>query len=179
MKSAMKAAAMMLMATVMTVGMASCTNDDDDQATAKKYTGAEVTISVSPATDAKEIAETTLEYTDENGQTKTKTAMGGLLTATVKFSTLPANMNITLKQTEMSGAVIVKDKYELGATVKVTTTGYCGNLPGTLTKYNDEYLTKSYAREDLPNFFKKTHILKKTLTIQTTGDGTSFTTKLL
>lgn len=182
MKSAMKAAAMMLMATVMTVGMASCVNDDDDNSThgaTKKITGAETTITITPSTDSKEIAETILEYTDESGRTQTQTAMGSLLTARVKVSKLPANIDITVKQVSLSGAYIVRDQYNLGAQVKTSTTGYNGGLPSSHTVSQQAFSLKNYTRNEVPEFFKKTHIIKKTLTIQTTGDGTNFTAKLI
>ncbi len=171
MKSAMKAAAMMLMATVMTAGMVSCDSDSDNQSADTAMTGAETLITITPTSDAKDIAETTLEYTDENGKTQTKTAMGGLLTATVKVSKLPANIDITIKQTSLSGAPVVKDSYTLGANVTTVTTGYRRGIPSGHQKKVQANCLKKVSRNDVPEFFKATHVAKKTLTISTNASG--------
>ena len=178
MKSAMKAVALMMMATVMSLGMTSCDNEDDNKSTDTAMTGAETLITITPTTDAKDIAETTLEYTDENGKTQTKTAMGGLLTATVKVSKLPATIDITVKQTSLSGAPIVKDSYTLGANLKADVTGYRRGIPSGHQKTVKINCLKKVSRNEVPDFFKATHVAKKTLTISTNASGSDLSATL-
>ncbi len=178
MKSAMKAAALMMMATVMSLGLASCDNDDDNKGTTAKITGAETTITVTPTTDSKDIAETVLEYTDENGQTKTQTAMLGLLSVKVKVSKLPANIDITVKQTAAAGAAVTRSEYELGAFLKTSTSATGQGLVGFLVKEASTNSSKKVLRADVPAFFQQTHIIKKTLVIKTDATGTGFSAQL-
>ncbi len=175
MKSAMKAAAMMLMATVMSVGMVSC-ESEDNQDTDTKMTGAETIITITPTSDAKDIAETVLEYTDENGQTKSVTAMGGLLTTTVKSSKLPATIDLTIKQTSLSGAPIVKDTYTLGSSIKVVATGYRRGIPSGHSKTIAKNALQKVSRNDVPTFFKSP--TKMTLTIATNASGSDLSATL-
>ena len=115
--STMKAITVIMFASVITL-MASCSTDDDT--TNGKIAGCTATITVTPSEDAQDICETTIEYTDTDGNTRHESVCGGIWMTTVDCGRLPFEGEITITQTLRPGTRLSQSSYRLGAEIKTT-----------------------------------------------------------
>ncbi len=114
MKSAMKAAALLLMVTVMTAGMTSCSSDDDNTVTDTNVAGTIITITPSLPDDCINTYDNTLIYTDGTGTKHTAALVNGK-DITIKSSTPESTGTLTIHQTLKSGVKLTEASYMIGA----------------------------------------------------------------
>ena len=189
MKSTMKTVAMMMMATLMTAGMASCSNDDDNAPVKIEKTtnsnvkidAAETAITIMPTRDAKKIGETIFEYVDENGKLHSDTLTSADLDATLKVSKLPASIDLTIKQKAKAGASLPdRTTYTFGAMIVAKAKGMHGTVQpvGNMKQTHHSQLIKVSTDSVGIQFGEVTQIVKKTLVLTTEENGTQIVATL-
>ena len=114
MKSALKAAALLLMATVMTTGMTSCSSDDDNKVTDTNIAGTVITITPNLPDDCVNTYDNSLIYTDGAGVKHTEALVNGK-SITIKSSTPESTGTLTIHQTLKSGVKLTEASYMIGS----------------------------------------------------------------
>lgn len=113
----MKAITVIMFASVISL-VTSCSTDDDTSN--GKIAGCTATITVTPSEDAQDICETTVEYTDTDGNIRHETIHGGIWMTTVDCGRIPFEGEITITQTHRADAKLTRSSYRLGAEIKTT-----------------------------------------------------------
>lgn len=116
MKSTLKAAALLLMATVMTTGMTSCSSDDDNSTkTDNTVTGTIASFTVELPQTTASILDATVEYTDGAGVKHTEAITGQTIDIT---STTPnSEGDLIVRCTLKKDAKYTESAYLIGAMV--------------------------------------------------------------
>ncbi len=123
MKSAMKAAALLLMATVMTAGLASCSSDDDNgKITDTNIAGTVITVTPDLPDDCVNTYENSLIYTDGAGKEHTAKLENGK-SIEIKSSTPESTGTLIIHQTIKDGVTLTPGTYMYGAKLKFSIKG--------------------------------------------------------
>ncbi len=153
----MKAITVIMFASVITL-VTSCSTDDDT--TNGKIAGCTATITVTPSEDAQDICETTVDYTDTDGNSRRETIYGGIWMTTVDCGQLPFEGEITITQTLRSGTKLSKSSYRLGAEIKTTyaalyTSGIVDSKAATRISNNFKNVKKDFIGSHAQTVTKK------------------------
>ncbi len=164
--STMKVITVIMFASVISL-VTSCSTDDDT--TNGKIAGCTATITVTPSEDAQDICETTIEYTDTDGNTRHESVYGGIWMTTVDCGQLPFEGEITITQTLRPGAKLAKPSFRLGAEVKTAyaalyTSGIVDSKATTRVSSNFKTVKK-----DLVGSHAQTVTKKYTITTSASG----------
>ncbi len=164
MKTALKAAAMLLMATAMTTGMTSCSTDDATENVAPapvnhgemKKTVTIVTII--PTADAAKVCEFTVEFIDSTGQKKVEKVNSTMWMKAVETDGIPAEGGIVVRQKLLPGAQLTQDKYHIGATVLMVFSGKFAD--GTHSEASKTQLGRHHVEKNLTKEAMEKYLLE-------------------
>lgn len=200
MKSALRAASLLLMATVLSFSMASCESDDAAETVNPtpvnhgELKKAVTTVTVIPSEDSKKISEITVEFLDSAGNKQVATVGETLFLKVFEFDGIPAEGGIVVRQKLRDGAQLTKDKYEIGATVVLVFSGkfadgtYCEAAKTQLGRSRVENVTKDNVGKHLlenPVFYSTKFVISKDASGKTVTakekkfEDTSATTKAI
>ena len=132
MKSALKAAALLLVATVMTAGMTSCSNDDDNSTKGgTSVAGTTTSFTVSLLESTAKAFDGTVEYTDGAGVKHTEAITGQ--TIQIKSSSANSEGDLYIHMTLKKDVELTESLYYVGAKIdgKVQALNSKGTVIGT------------------------------------------------
>lgn len=153
MKTAMKAAALLLMATAMTTSMTSCSSDDGAETinpTPVNHGEMKKTmtlVTIIPTADAAKFCEFTVEFIDSTGQKKVETVDKTMWIKGVETDGIPAEGSIIVRQKVLPGVQLTQGKYNIGATVLLVFSGKFAD--GTYSEASKTQLGRHHVEQNL------------------------------